>query len=74
MQVLVGDGNYVHLKIFRSLTQEISLSNYQLNKSENDEIEFWSENISTLFGIVSCVVYVDAQIIVYIIINSLTLI
>ncbi len=41
LQVCVGSGEYVHLRIFRSLSQEVELSAFQLGKTLEDKLEYF---------------------------------
>lgn len=43
-QVHVGDGSFVHLRVFKSLPHEnrpLALSDYQVNKAEHDELTYF---------------------------------
>ena len=37
----MDDSNYVHIKVFKALSQKVSLSAYELNKTVDDEIEYF---------------------------------
>ncbi|XP_040842614.1 cystatin-B [Ochotona curzoniae] len=44
IKVHVGDGSFVHLRVFKSLPHEnrpLALSDYQVNKAEHDELTYF---------------------------------
>ncbi|XP_074069976.1 cystatin-B-like [Macrotis lagotis] len=44
IKVLVGEDEFVHLRVFRSLSHEntpLELSDYQTNKTKNDELKYF---------------------------------
>ena len=40
-QVRVGNDEYIHIRVFRSLQQEYSLASYQLDKALDDPITYF---------------------------------
>ena len=41
LQVRVGDDKHIHLRVFKSLSQEVSLHSVQADKTEADPIEYF---------------------------------
>ncbi|XP_003389363.1 PREDICTED: cystatin-B-like isoform X2 [Amphimedon queenslandica] len=41
IKVCVGTNDYVMLRVYQSLDQEVTLSSYQLDKKESDPIEYF---------------------------------
>jgi len=37
----VGDGHYVHARVFRNLSQELSVHSVQTDKTENDALAYF---------------------------------
>ncbi|XP_003389982.1 PREDICTED: cystatin-B-like [Amphimedon queenslandica] len=41
IKVCVGTNDYIMLRVYQSLDQEVTLSSYQLDKKDNDPIEYF---------------------------------
>ena len=41
IQVDVGEGNFITIRVFQNLDQEVSLSGYQLDKKKDDPIQYF---------------------------------
>ena len=40
-QIQVGDNDFIHVRVYQDLQQQINLSGYQMGKKEADPIEYF---------------------------------